>query len=110
MSHALELRLDVDAAYRAVLARHQPLVHAIAVEQMHAWQAAIKRNVNNEPSGESVELFIDSPNVVINLELRKADGALLAVLIGFTGTAQLFVLVRQRVGFDCFLQASKINF
>lgn len=37
LSHALELSLYVDATYRAVLAGDEPLVDAIAMEQVHAW-------------------------------------------------------------------------
>lgn len=40
LSHAFELSFDVDPTNRAVLACNQPLIHAIAMEQMHTWQAA----------------------------------------------------------------------
>lgn len=44
------------------------------------------------------------PDIVVNLELRQTDRALFAVLVGFAGTAQLFVLVGQSVNLDCFLR------
>lgn len=45
LSHALELGLDIDPANWAVLACHKPLVNAIAVEKMHAWQSPIKSKI-----------------------------------------------------------------
>lgn len=51
-----------------MLARHQPLIDAIAMEQMHARQTAGKSELS-EMRTETAHVDELLPNVIINLEL-----------------------------------------
>lgn len=80
--------LDVDPADRAVFVRHQPLVDAILVEEVHARKAS---------------------DVVIDLELRQTDRALFAILIRLADTPKPFVFMRERIRFDHFLRSAPVG-
>lgn len=80
--------LDVDPADWAVLVRHQPLVDAILVEEVHARKAS---------------------DVVIDLELGQTDRALFAILVRLADTPKPFVFMRERIRFDHFLRSAPVR-
>ena len=82
------MSFNVHTTYWTELIRDQPLVHAIAMEQMHARQATY---------------------IVLDLKLRQANGALFTVIIRFAGPAQSLILMGQCVRLDYFLRGSTIG-
>lgn len=79
----IQARFDVNAANGAMLVGHQPLVDAVHVEQMHARQA---------------------PHIVLHLEQRQANCALLAIVLVDLGlAADALVFVRECIPFNGFL-------
>lgn len=97
--------LDVDATDRTAFVRPEPLVHAFHVKQMHARKSPTDRHENEIP-----DWTVDSPDILFELKLAQADGALFDVLLPVIVYAlfHLLVLVGESVSFDGTARCSSV--